>query len=69
MENKIKIKNFFNKKAVNLQKYCNENLIYYLWRTPSEKVDKVYVDEKKKELNKELERWETYLEQVNIFNR
>jgi len=51
--------------AQNLQKYCNENVIYYIWHTPKEKVDTAHVTEKKKELNTELDRWEQYLTQQN----
>ncbi len=54
--------------ALNLQKICNENIIYYIWRTPSEKVDIEYLKEKKAELKIELERWDKYLTQVNKSN-
>ena len=47
-----------------MQKYCNENIVYYMMRTQPEKVDNAYLLEKKKELNLELERWESYLKQV-----
>jgi len=51
--------------ALNLQKICNENIIYYIWRTSAEKIDAGYLSEKKKELRKELDRWEQNLSQVN----
>ena len=51
--------------ALNLQKYCQENIIYYIWRTPNDKLDENYLADKKKELNKELERWEHYLVHQN----
>ncbi len=47
--------------ALNLQKYCNENIIYYIWRTPADKLDAGHLAEKKKELSGEIERWEAYL--------
>jgi hypothetical protein len=50
--------------ALNLEKYCNEKIIYYLWETPADKIDQTYLSEKKTELNKELQRWEDYLSQV-----
>ena len=55
---------FHQIKALNLQKYCNENIVYYLWRTEPDKIDSAYLLEKKKELNLELERWESYLKEV-----
>lgn len=51
--------------ALNLQKYCNENIVYYLWKTASNEIDQAYLSGKKKELNKEFERWETYLNEQN----
>ena len=50
--------------AVNLQKYVNENIVYYVWNTPKEKVDPAHLEAKKKELNTELERWNNYLAEV-----
>ncbi|RNA03871.1 glutathione S-transferase A-like [Brachionus plicatilis] len=47
--------------ALNLQKFCNENIVYYVWRTPIEKQDGSLLIQKKKDLNVELERWENYL--------
>jgi hypothetical protein len=47
-----------------LQKYCNDNIVYYVWRTKSDKIDQDYLVEKKKELNLEIQRWENYLSQV-----
>lgn len=49
--------------ALNLQKYCQENILYYIWRTPADKLDKDYLEQKKKELNVEIARWEAYLVQ------
>ncbi len=56
-------------KSLNLQKFCNDNIIYYIWRTSADKLDQAYLADKKKELNNELERWETYLSQVNYFEK
>jgi hypothetical protein len=50
--------------ALNIQKFCNENIIYYIWRTPNEKIDQQYLKDKKKDLTDELARWESYLTQV-----
>ncbi len=54
-------------KSLNLQKFCNENIIYYYWRTPKENQDAAYLIEKKQELNEEIKRWETYLKEVVTF--
>jgi hypothetical protein len=50
--------------ALNVEKYCNENIIYHIWATPQDKINQSYLNEKKKELNKELQRWEDYFNQV-----
>ena len=42
----------------------NENIVYYVWHTPKEKVDQAHLDAKKKDLNTELQRWESYLGEV-----
>jgi hypothetical protein len=47
-----------------LQKYCNDNIVYYVRRTKQDKIDQDYLVEKKKELNLEIQRWENYLSQV-----
>ena len=49
-----------------MQKYVNENIVYYIWNTPKEKVDQAHVEAKKKDLNTELERWNNYLVEVNL---
>jgi glutathione S-transferase len=46
---------------LNLQKACNEEIIYYIWRTPDEERDKIYLERKKRELKEEISRWEEYL--------
>lgn len=50
--------------ALNVEKYCNENIIYYLWSTATDKIDQSYLKEKKNDLNNELKRWEDYFRQV-----
>lgn len=47
--------------ALNLQKACNEEIIYYMWRTAEEQQDKDYLATKKLQLKEEMERWEAYL--------
>lgn len=49
--------------ALNLQKFCNENIIYYYWFTPADKLDNELIKERKKLLNIEMQRWETYLKE------
>ena len=51
-----------------MQKFCNENIVYYLWFTPAEKQDKELLEQRKKDLTKELQRWEQYLNQVKKKN-
>nr|UOU03286.1 glutathione S-transferase [Brachionus rubens] len=51
--------------ALNLQKYCNENIVYYVWFTPVDKRDPQHLALKKKELNVEIQRWEDYLTKQN----
>lgn len=51
--------------ALNLQKFCNDNIVYYIWRTSVEKRDEAYLVQKKNELNIEIQRWENYLTQQN----
>ena len=50
-----------------MQKFCNDNIVYYVWRTKAEKLDQENLVEKKKELNAEIQRWETYLKEARHF--
>jgi len=47
--------------AQNLMDKSGRNLMYYLMRTPKEKIDEKYLEDKRKELAEEVEIWENYL--------
>ena len=50
--------------VTNLQKQSSENIIYYIWHTPADKIDNEYLSKKKRELNIEVERWDAYFAEV-----
>ena len=45
----------------NLKDKGGRNIMYYIWRTPKEKIDEKYLEEKYKELSEEVQIWEDYL--------
>ena len=45
----------------NLTEKGVKNIAYYIWRTPKEKINETYLDDKRKELKEDVMIWENYL--------